>query len=466
MRLLTLAPFYLLVTTGCAGTLPPPQHPTDLPKNVDTIARDVLEKTGVPSASVAVVQSGKIAYVKAYGNARLDPLAPAAPDMRYCIGSISKQFTAAAVMLLVEEGKLGLDDPISKYVPGLTRGDDITIRMLLSHTSGYQDYAPQDYMIPDWEKPISGQAILDRWAKRPLDFEPGTKWQYSNTNFVIAGMIIEKAGGAPLFDLLKRRVFDPLGMRSVTNSDLKKLSETDPTGYLRHALGPLHPAPKEGPGWMFAAGELAMTAEDLAKWDIALMHGAALTPASYRAIETEVLLKSGAGTHYGLGIGVRMVSSHRVLEHGGEVSGYVAENVVLPDDDLAIVVLTNQDASAAADQIATRTREALLEMAVPRNEEKNRAIRRIFDDLALGKIDRSLFTPNANQYFGERALRDYSESLSKLGKPDSFAQKRTSSRGGMTFRRFEVKYPKKTLNLTIYETAEGKFEQFLIDAED
>ena len=113
--------------------------------------------------------------------------------MRYSIGSISKQFTAAAILLLQEQGKLSLDDKVSKWVPALTSGDEVTIRQLLSHTSGYQDYAPQDYMIPEWEKPISAQQIMDRWAKIPLDFDPGTKWQYSNTNYVIAGVIVEKA---------------------------------------------------------------------------------------------------------------------------------------------------------------------------------------------------------------------------------------------------------------------------------
>src|SRR5262249_25519934 len=274
---------------ACSHGSPEPAPPSELPARIDQIVREVLDKTGVPSASIATVKDGKIFYVHAYGDARLSPKAPAKPEMRYSVGSISKQFTAAAVLMLVEEGKVSLDDAVSKYIPGLTRGDEVTIRELLSHTSGYQDYAPQDYMVPDWEKPISGQGILDRWAKKPLDFDPGTKWQYSNTNFVIAGLIVEKVGGAPLFELLNRRVFGPLGMASATNTDLAKLPETDPTGYFRRALGPLHPAPKEGPGWMYAAGELAMTAEDLAKWDISLMRETVLKPASYRALETEIV---------------------------------------------------------------------------------------------------------------------------------------------------------------------------------
>src|SRR5262245_40698458 len=161
----------------------PPLDPKDLPANIDRIANDVLASSGVPSASVAAVSDGKIVYVPAYGKARLEPATAATPAMRYSIGSISKQLTAVAILLLAEDGKLTLDDPVGKYVPNLTRGDQVTLRQILSHTSGYPDYAPQDYMIPDWAKPISAEDLLDRWARKDLEFDPGTKWQYSNTNF-------------------------------------------------------------------------------------------------------------------------------------------------------------------------------------------------------------------------------------------------------------------------------------------
>src|SRR5690348_8124233 len=156
---------------------------------VDSIARDVLRQTGVPSASLAVVRDGKVVYAQAYGDAKVDGHVAATTSMRYSIGSISKQFCAGAVLLLVQDGKLSLDDPVSKYFPDLTRAGEVTIRELLSHTSGYQDYWPQDYVMPTMLEPTTAQQIVDRWAKIPLDFDPGTRWQYSNTNYVIAGMI-------------------------------------------------------------------------------------------------------------------------------------------------------------------------------------------------------------------------------------------------------------------------------------
>src|SRR5690349_21315341 len=259
----------------------------ELRNDIDNIAQQVLTKTGVPSASVAVVKNGEVVYLHAYGSARLEPRLPARPEMRYSVGSISKQFTATAILMLAEEGKLSLDDPVARFLPDLTRAKEVTIRQLLSHTSGYQDYWPQDYVPPFMLQPITAEKILDLWAKKPLDFDPGTKWQYSNTNYVIAGVIAEKASGTPLLEFLQTRIFAPLKMESVANIDQKKLGDSDPTGYMRYALGPLHPAPKEGRGWLFAAGELAMGVSDLAKWDIGMMNEALLKPASYKEMQTE-----------------------------------------------------------------------------------------------------------------------------------------------------------------------------------
>ncbi len=145
-----------------------------------------MKETKAPSASIAVVKDGKIVYTQAYGYASLDPKRAAETDMKYAIGSISKQFTAAAILLLEQEGKLSINDPIAKWLPDLTQANDVTIKEILSHTSGYQDFWPQDYVPPMMMQSMPPEEILNRWAKIPLDFEPGTRWQYSNTNFVIA----------------------------------------------------------------------------------------------------------------------------------------------------------------------------------------------------------------------------------------------------------------------------------------
>jgi CubicO group peptidase (beta-lactamase class C family) len=431
--------------------------------SVDRLASGILEQTGVPSASVAIVEHGKLVYTQAYGKARLTPAEAATPDMRYSIGSISKQFTAAAILMLQQEGKLSIDDPVGKYVPGLTRGDEITIRQILSHTSGYQDYWPEDYLMTPMVQPATAQHILDTWAKKSLDFEPGTQWQYSNTNYVIAGAIVEKVAGEPLFDFITKRIFRPLGMKSVWNSDEKRLEQPDPTAYYRHALGPLRPAPKEGRGWMFAAGELAMTAHDLALWDESLIAQSVLKPESYREMFEEVKLKDGKGTGYGLGVFTREREGHRIISHTGEVSGFVSDNEVVTDAGVAVVVLTNQDAVSAASQIARAVQPILLGKQLKPDEQQALDI---FRGLQQGRIDRSLLAPNLSDYFTAEAIADCRDSLAPLGEPVSFEETGSNLRGGMTFRSFTITYPGKRLRLTTYTYPDGKLEQYLIAPTD
>ena len=430
-----------------------------LKARIDAIAAGVMEQQGVPSASVAVVQGGKIVYTHGYGKAHIDPDKAATPEMRYSIGSISKQFTAAAILLLQEQGKLSLDDAVGKYVPGLTRGNEVTIRQILSHTSGYQDFWPEDYLMTPMMKSATAQQILDTWAKKPLDFEPGTKWQYSNTNFVIAGLIVEKVSGQKLFDFLGEHVFHPLGMRSVWDSDETKLTETDATPYIRFALGPLRPAPKEGRGWMFAAGELAMTAHDLALWDQSLMARSVLKPESYKEMFTEVKLKDGSGTHYGLGVSVGDLDGHRDISHSGEVTGFVSDNEVLVDDGIAVAVLTNHMAGGAG-SIARLGAATLAGQKQTAAEEQALGIYR---GLQNGHIERSLLAPNLNDYFDAQAVADFKSSLAPLGEPLTFRQVHEELRGGMTFLVFRIDYPTRRLSLTTYAYPDGKLEQFLVD---
>jgi D-alanyl-D-alanine carboxypeptidase len=455
-----------ILAFSCPNSHAQAQLPIEMQQKIDKVAHDALAKTGVPSASVAVVKDGQIAYLHAYGNARLDPDTPAKPEMRYSIGSVSKQFTAAAILLLQEQGKLSLDDKVSKFIPGLTRADEVTIRQLLSHTSGYQDYWPQDYVMPMMLQPVDARKILDTWARKPLDFHPGTKWQYSNTNYVIAGLIVEKVSGEPLLQFLQQEIFTPLKMKSVADTDKVKLGDTDPTGYMRYALGPPRPAPKEGSGWLFAAGELAMPAEDLAKWDISIVNQELLKPASYRDFETEVLLKNGLGTRYGLGVDVSSQLGHRSLSHSGEVSGFTSENLVFPDERVAVVVLTNQDAADAAEAIAMGVAPLLLASDDPATPEKLAQARKIFEGLQHGAIDRSLFTDNANFYFNEQALKDFAGSLGQLGAPEEFIQTRQALRGGMKLRVYSIKFPKTTLQAWTFEMPNGKLEQFQVAAQD
>ena len=221
---------------------------TALQGRIDRIAAQVLEQTGVPSASVAVVKGGKLDYTQAYGKARLD-----STSRRHAGDALLHRVDFKAIHCRGDSaaaggGQASLDDAVGKYVPGLTRGDEVTIRQILSHTSGYQDYWPEDYVMTTMMHDETAQQIIDTWGKKPLDFEPGTQWQYSNTNYVIAGRIVEQVTGRPYMEFLTARIFHPLGMQSVWNSDETKLTQADATPYYRNALGPLAPIAQGGPG--------------------------------------------------------------------------------------------------------------------------------------------------------------------------------------------------------------------------
>jgi D-alanyl-D-alanine carboxypeptidase len=277
---------------------------------------------------------------------------------------------------------------------------------------------------------------------------------------VVAGAIVEKVTGEKLTDFLAEHIFRPLGMKSVIDRDETALTTTDATPYIRAALGPLRLAPAEGRGWMFAAGELAMTPHDLALWDISLMKQSILKPASYKEMFTSIKLKGGKDTEYGLGVDVMERDGHRIIEHSGEVTGFVSDNIVLPDDGVAVAVTTNHMASGAG-QIAQLVAGAVSGAAHQTDAEKQALA--IYHDLQQGKIDRSLLAPNLNDYFDAQTVADFQSSLGPLGEPLTFKQTSESLRGGMTFHGFSIVYPGKRLRLTTYTYPDGKLEQYLIE---
>ncbi len=459
---------------------------------VDNIVNDTLAATGVPSISLAVVRDGKIVYAQAYGAGRYrqgprsmiafpagsgrkapQPImlaVPARTSMRYSIGSNTKQFTAAAILFLQQQGKLSVDDTVAKYFPDLTRANEITLRMLLSHTSGYQDDFPQDYIPAPMQKDVAHDYILHQWAQKPLDYEPGTKWQYSNTGFVILGHIIEKVSGQTYLDFLQQHILQPVGIHDATSLDLLGRSGTDAVGYTRYALGPPRVAPLEGLNWPQGDGILCMTAEDLARWDISFMGQTLLQPASYAAMTTEVKLKDGSGTHYGFGLDVLQTpgadgKEHKTWEHSGEESGFLSQNYMFPDDKTAVVVLTNADYSDGYAQAARKVAAVFgLGPATSAASKTTDEVREILKGLTAGTIDRSLFTDNANGYFDEQALQDFKGSLTPLGPVVSLAQRGPDRlRGGMTYRGYSLKYAGKDLSISTYWMPDGKLEQFLVE---
>jgi D-alanyl-D-alanine carboxypeptidase len=438
-----------------------PGAPSDLASSLRPQITAALRASGVPSVSIAVVSNGRLAFAQAFGMADMAAGRAASVETRYAVGSVSKQFTAAILLLLTEEGRLSLDDPVSRYFPDLAGANRVTIRQLLSHTSGYQDYAPQDYMIPAWTRPVTPSQILDQWATKPLDFAPGTRWEYSNTNYVLAGQIIEKVTGQSIMALLGEHIFQPLGMSSA--GDCSERRPGDATAYTRYALGPSRPALREAPGWYFAAGELCMTPSDLARWDIAFLNHRILSPRSYDEFTREVRLNNGDHTNYALGLQIGSLGGIPTLTHGGEVSGFLASNWILPNRGGAVVVLSNQDASNLVSSLARQLAVSVFLPPAGRIQPADTERARAFLERILqGKLDRARMTDDLSSYFTPESLADIRRSLKALGRLQTVTGETQRHRGGMTEQIFTARFKKRAVTIVTYTAPDAKYEQFLI----
>jgi D-alanyl-D-alanine carboxypeptidase len=476
---------------------------------IDKIVTDALAKSQAPSASIAIVVNGKIAYLKAYGDAQLTPDLKATPAMRYAIGSVSKQFTAAAILLLAEDSRLSLDEPISRWYPKVTSADHITLRQLLSHTSGIADFWPQDYVMTPMTRNADPDTVIAEWGVKPLGFPPGQRYEYSNTGYMIAGRIVEKVSGMSLEAFLRQHIWKPLGMTSVVNYDAGGLKPgKDPVGYDRAALGPSRPALHEGSGWGLGAFQWAMTAQDLAKWEISLTKKRLLEAASYDEFFTPARLKNGeesgysdtAGNWFFYSLGLDVQRSYLTclkgptqrrgasIGHSGEVSGFVSAETVFPDRRAGVVVLTNAQSQSPAGDIAAQL-EPIIGGILPVDEscqpfkfpyrppppsagppppdpdrDLTAHVRALFIQLQKGEPDRSLMTRNLSDYFTPEVVKDYADTLGRLGPPNYFSSFEEGERGGMAYRLYMASYLSAGfVTFSVYATPDGKLEQFLLE---
>jgi CubicO group peptidase (beta-lactamase class C family) len=443
---------------------------------IDQLAGESLKRTGTPSISLAVVKDGVIVLAKAYGLSRLDPPEAATPATRYDVGSVAKQFTAAAVLLLAEDGRLSLDDPVGRFFPAATAASDVTLKQVLSHTAGYRNYWVLDYTPPFMRTAMSPRAIVDQWATQPLDFPPGSKWSYSNTGYTVAGAVVEQVSGTRLEAFLQTRVFKPLEMRSAGAFHPSVRQPADAQGYARFASAPPRRAEPPPIEWSFAAGGIGMTAEDLARWDLSVMSQSLLSPASYLAQQTEARLPDGSGTHYGLGVFLSTAGGHRVVQHNGIGVGFLAENRIYPDDRAAVVVLSNAEyGGRAQSELADGIQAILLGPPAPITGPPAPRppfaaplplARKLYDQLRTGSLDRTLLTENANSFFTEAALKDYQESLSALGEPNRFRLAMSDKADGLDSSFHLVDWPGKKMVAIMRVRPDGKVEEFVIFPDD
>lgn len=306
---------------------------------VDSLVHHYLDSARMAGVAIAVVKDNQPLLLKSYGYADLAFDTKLPIHASFEIGSVTKQFTGAAILQLVEQGKLTLDDDIAKYITFDTHGKKVTVRQLLSHTSGIKGYTE----LPVFEK-LAGEkhkrdTLLRIVEKEPFDFEPGEALIYNNTGFFLLGLIIEKASGLSYEAYVTKHLFEKAGMVNSYYASERTITKNKAHGYQMGEKG-LENASYLDHTWPYAAGSLCSSVEDLTKWNTALHQGQILNE-GYEEFITPVKLNDGTLTQYAKGITVTESHGRRRLEHGGGIYGYLSENAYYPDDKVSIVVLIN-----------------------------------------------------------------------------------------------------------------------------
>jgi CubicO group peptidase (beta-lactamase class C family) len=453
------------------------EAPAAPPKDFDLAAIDAyiasyVREKGLVGLSVAIMQDAQITFAKGYGNRSLEPKLPVEPETSFAVGSITKQFTCACVLLLAEEGKLSVRDPVSKYYPHLTRANEITLLDLMNHTSGFPDYYPLDFVDRRLEKPITLDGLLKDYAGGKLDFEPGSRYSYSNTGYILLGGIIEKVTGEHFGDFLHRRILSPVGMKHSRFGSSDGLP-SPARGYNGFALGPPEPAIPESPGWIEAAGGLWASASDLLRWDLALTSSRVITPQSYALMITPRKLSSGKTSHYGCGLQIDTQNDDLILRHGGGVSGFVSSNGFIPRPKSGVVVLSNTEHISAAPlradlfnllmkDISAKEAPEIPQVAGPPAKQ---VVLDFFKQMQAGLVDHSLLAEEFSAFVTDEKVKSAAPRLQALGEPEKVEADPPSERGGLEVTRVKLVFKTTTLRASMYRSLDGKIEQLLFYGE-
>jgi D-alanyl-D-alanine carboxypeptidase len=478
MRLLPRVLFIPLLATAllCTARAEAPKS-VKPPKTFDLAAIDAyvaaqVHDKGYIGLSLAIFRDGKIVLAKGYGKRSLEPAAPVEADTPFAIGSITKQFACACIFLLAEEGKLSVRDPVAKYFPDLSRARDITLYELMCHTSGYPDYYPLDFVDRRMREPITADKLIHDYAAGKLDFDPATRWSYSNTGYFILGRVVEKVSGEPFGTFLERRILKPLKMEHSSfepNAEEPGLAR----GYTSFALGPPEPAGQEAPGWIYAAGGLYASASDLVRWDLGLVEGKVLKPESYHLMTTPVKLATGKTAEYGCGLVVRRQNGETVLAHNGAVSGFLAYNAVVPRTRSGVVLLSNAEYKSPGPlhaellTLLLKDQEDREGPSVPKvhGPGPKEAALDFFHQMQAGAVDRAKLGDEFSYFLNEDRLKAAAPRLKALGEPEKVEVLGAAERGGMEVARIRMTFKGAVLTGSLYRSPDGKIQQLLFNKE-
>lgn len=402
------------------------QNPAKLDDKVDALVRDEMQRQRIPGLSLGVYRDGKIAKAQGYGLADIEWDAPVNPDTLFQSGSVGKQFTATATMMLVEEGKVGLDDSIQKYFPGSPESwKNIRVRNLLTHTSGLAEYESDErgkadgpfYLRLDFTE----EQLYKKITELPIDFKPGEKWSYRNTNYVLLGFLIHRVTGKFYGDFLKERIFTPLGMKSTRIISDADIIPHRASGY-EIVDGQLKNQEWVSPTFNSTAdGAMYFNIPDLEKWDGALYTESLLKKASFAQMWTPVTLQSGKQVPYGFAWWIHEANGHRLLEHGGAWQGFTTAICRYVNDRLTVVVLTNLDAEHSdpgriAHEVARLYVPDLKLRAIADTEPRVTALLQVtLAELSEGHLTLDSFAADQRQAWSPERIKGLEEKIKSLG---------------------------------------------------
>ena len=337
--LLFLAAFALMPLVARVQAVDPPDTAT-LAKKIDALMSETY-KPGGPGAAIIVRKDGQTIFRKGYGQADLELGVPIEPDMVFRLGSITKQFTAISILMLADQGKLGLQDEITKFLPDYpTQGRRITVEHLLTHTSGIQSYTDMPEWLPLWRKDFTVPELIDLFKNKPMRFEPGERWAYNNSGYILLGAIIEKVSGRTYEQFLDEEIFKPLGMSHSYYGSAERIIPRRIPGY-QVGRGGFVNAPYLSMTQPYAAGSLLSNVDDLAVWSDAVFSGRLVKKETLAKALTPYNLRNGEPTGYGYGWFVADLGGHRSVEHGGGINGFTSYEMTLPEDRIFLAILTN-----------------------------------------------------------------------------------------------------------------------------
>ena len=375
--------------------------------DLDDYIKVEMHRKRIPGLSIAIVREGKVVRAKGYGSANIELSSPATENTIYQIGSITKQFTATLIMMLAADGKIGLDNRIVDRLPKLpTAWGAVTIRHLLTHTSGIKDYTEAKGFDQKRRLDSTRAELLDLVVEEPLQFPPGEQWQYCNTNYLLLGMLIEEITGKEYAQFLAERILQPLGMGHTRVNDPQALIPNRAQGYIRIARS-VQNAQYFSPLNAFGAGDLISTVGDLAKWDATLYTEKLLKSSSFQEMWTPVALRKGETAEYGFGWDVKSENGHRLLSHGGNITGFSSGILRFVDDKLTVIVLTNfgginaeRIALGIAGQVQPELGKKEELPIADRDSKTTERLKRVFARMMNGDMDHELFSERLNKELG------------------------------------------------------------------